>query len=260
MSSNRLKGIEGLYECCCTDSFYRWVLPSGTTFTPPPIEEGQICQAPVWYNDAEALTLVEDNFNPWEEEKSTWRLTNFSAGNSKKRLFHRPYKTFNLESDDDLVVVKCKVRPVVTIKKASSDWRVPGNIENLHETWLCLPIFRYKDRHTQQYVIHDQRLDRPHHFYFPPGATGPGLNEEGAAKFTEMQFIPERNLTVSKCYYTQRSMSLPYGLAEDAFHAVLGHITLFFPKIEIDHSTKKWYEDFSSIVREEIDRMLSSKP
>jgi hypothetical protein len=256
MAGSPLKGIEELYECCCS-GFYEWITSAGA-FGAPVVAEGQVCNAPIWYNDAEALTLVEDTFNPWEEEKSSWKLTRFSLGSSNKRLPHRPYKVFNLESDDDLVVVKCKVRPVVTIKRVSSDWRVPGNGAKLHHTWLCLPVFRYKDRHTQDYVLRDQRLDRGHHFYIPPGLAGPGLIEEGVAKFTEMQFIPERNLAPSKAFCTEENMFLPYGLNEEAFHALLGHVGLFFPKIEIGDSTRQWYEDFSLVVKEEVDKVLQS--
>lgn len=257
MSTKPLKGIEDLYECCCGGTFYEWIHPKSSSSTPLPVTEAQICTAPIWYNDAEALTLTEDRFDPWEEEKSTWRLTRFSAGKRDERLKHRPYKTFNLESDDDLVVVKCKIRPVIAIKEVSSDWRVPDNTANLYRTWLCLPIFRYKDRHTQRYVIRDQTLDRPHHFYFPPGLAGPGISEEGAGKFTEMQFIAEKNLTPAKSFCSAERMSLPFRLTGEAFQAVLGHIALFLPKIKVSTETLRWYDAFCELVRGEIDSVLA---
>ena len=249
-----LKGIQGLYEECC-DGFYEWVFPEHGT-PPPPAAERHICTAPIWYNDAEALTLIEDHYNSLDELNSTWKLSNFSYGSRERRLPHRPYKVFQLESDDDLVVVKCKIRPVLLIKKVSCDWRVPGNLACLFETWLCLPLFSYKARHTQDYVITDQSLRRPHQFYFPPGP--PGIENESVGKLVEMQFIPENNLIQTKKMSDVGPvrMQRPFRVTESAFHTVLGHVTSFMPYMEISGDVKAWYDLFVETVQEQISKII----
>lgn len=252
-----LKGVEGLYEGCCDGSFYEWALPQETydMFTHPPTAfERTICMAPIWYNDAEALTLIEQDYQ-LNELDSTWRLTTFSTGTRDRRLPHRPYRTFNLESDDDLLVVKCKVRPVLLIKQVLCDWRVPNNGANLFSTWLCLPLFSYKPRHSQRYVIDDQNLVRPHHFYFPPGT--PGIDEESVGKLIELQFIPERNLIRKTKMCDEKKMAMPFCLSTKAFNAVLGHLASFLPSIDVSGDAKEWYEFFAELVREQIPKLVT---
>lgn len=258
MPPARLKGVEDVYENCCGGSFYEWIFPS-VEGTISPLQSGQICSTPVWFNDDKALTLVEVDYYSLDERRSTWRLGEFSEGTRDERLRHRPYKTFQLESDDDLLVVKCKIRPTIAIQKVSCDWRFPGNRALLHHTWLCLPIFSYKNRHTQDYVLQDQSLDRPHHFYYPPGT--PGLDNESVAKLIELQFVPEANLTPMRkmCEIKQPHMARPFKLVEDAFNAVLGHLSQILPRIEISGEIQEWYELFVAEVREQIDVALRKK-
>jgi hypothetical protein len=254
LTTGELKGVKGLYELCCDDNFYEWVFPEHGV--PPQIAERFICSAPIWYNDSEALTLLEANYDSLDEASSTWKLSAFSAGTRDQRLPHRPYKLFQLVSDDDLVVVKCKIRPVLLISKVSSDWRIPYNTANFLNTWLCLPLFSYKPRHSQQYVIEDQAMKRHHHFYFPPGI--PGLDCESVGKLIELQFIPEKNLTLMKkmCESGSPKMNRPFRVSELAFQAILGHVSKNLPRIEITGDTREWYETFSSWVTEEIEKII----
>ncbi len=250
-----LKGVQGLYDFCCDGSFYEWVSPN-RSHTPPPFSERHICTAPIWFNDSEALTLIEHNYDSLNELESTWKLSHFSVGTREKRLPHRPYKIFQLESEDDLVVVKCKIRPVLLIRKVSCDWRIPGNTANIFNTWLCLPLFSYKPRHRQEYVVADQALRRQHHFYFPSGT--PGLDHESAGKLIELQFIPERNLTPKKkiCETATPKMNRPICVSELAFKAILGHISKIFPRIEITGEVKEFYDFFVELVQEQIGKII----
>lgn len=194
---------------------------------------------------------MEEKYESLDEFNSIWKLTPFSAGTRGKRL-PRPYKVFNLETEDDLIVHKCKIRPVLMIKNISTDWRVPDKY--FHNAWLCVPIFSYKDRHSQRYVIMDQALIRPHHFYFPPGE--PGLDEESVGMLSEMQFIPEKNLIPFKKWCSAENMQMPFCLSEKAFHAVLGHIASLIPNIEISGRAQEWYEFFSELINEQINKIF----
>jgi len=242
------RGVSGLYEDCCDGKFYEWVQDhSGTEF-----KEKQICWAPVFYKEDKSLTLIEDKYDPINEESSTWKFSTFEESPAKQRLRHRPYKIFQLESDDDLIVIKCKKRPVLVISKVKTDWRVPYN--EFSRSWLCLPLFSYKRRHSQRYVLNDQALKIEHRFYFPPG--NPGLDEESAGLINEIQFIPEKNLNPFKsfCDKEEPAMDLPIKLSDKAFHAVIGHIAKILPDINLSGESLEWYDFFKDLVNEQIEK------
>ena len=256
---NTLKGVEDLYEFCCDGNFYDWVFPGQPGEAPPPIAPRYICMAPIYYKNAEVLTLVEDSYDPINEDRSTWKIGRFKDGVREERLPHRPYKIFQLETDDDLLVLKCKIRPVLVIKKLGIDWRIPGTyVDNM---WLCLPLFSYKSRHSQRYVLSDQSLQIPHRFYFPPGTSGgPGLDDECAGLINEIQCIPDMNLSAKRCFCNVGTpkMFRPIQLGEKAFQAVVGHIAKLLPEISITGEPLKWYEFFKELVNEEISKVLPS--
>lgn len=243
-----IKGISDLYEYCCDGKFYEWLFQDNREK-----RQKNICMGPVYYKDDEILTLIEDNYDPIDEEKSTWKIARFSDGTRDNRLSHRPYKTFQLETHDDLLVIKCKIRPVLLIKKIESDWRIPNNY--LSKSWLCLPLFSYKRRHFQKYVLQDQGIQVPYRFYFPPGI--PGLDEESAGLIDEIQCIPEKNLYHKKCFCedSEPKMERPIELSEKAFQAVIGHIAQFLPGINVSGEALEWYEFFKELVKEEIEKI-----
>lgn len=248
MPNADIRGVQGLYEQCCYGPFYEWVADQQT------FGEGYICSAPVWYQNSEALTLVEDKYDAFDEINSTWKLAAFNSGVRDKRLPHRPYKSFQLESDDDLMVMKCKIRPVLLLKKAACDWRIPGNQANIYSPWLCLPLFSYKDRHSQAYVLDDQALKKPHHFYFPTGR--PGLDNESVGKSIDIQFIPESNLTPHKKLCDEVRMKKQIKLSEKAYKAVIGHFACFLPGIELAGESKEWYDFFKDLAQEQISNLV----
>jgi hypothetical protein len=249
-----IKGARDLYEYCCDGKFYEWVFPGERGQLPPDVDQKYICMGPVFYKDEEMLTLIEDKFDPINEEQSTWKIARFKDGTRYNRFPHRPYKIFQLETDDDLLVLKCKIRPVLVIKKIESDWRIPYNY--FVNTWLCLPLFSYKNRHSQRYVLSDQKVQIPHRFYFPPGS--PGLDEECAGLINELQCIPQANLYPKKCFcdISDPNMDIPIKLSDKAFHAVVGHIAQFLPGIIIAGESLEWYSFFKELVNEEISKIV----
>jgi hypothetical protein len=248
-----LKGIVGLYEYCCDSVFYEWHFLEATSSTSKNIYPGSICWAPVYYIDCRILTLAEEIYNPIEERDSTWKIVDFDEGTRDRRLRNRPYKEFQLEKDDDLLLFKCKIRPVLAIKEFKCDWRVPRTY--FDNQWLCLPIYSYRQRHIQVDVIADQRLRVPSRFYFPPGI--PGIGNEGAALLNRLQCIPEDNLEPYKCFCDlgETPMDQHIKLSNKAFQAIVGHLLILFPGIDITGTSKEWYDFFKELVNEEIDRL-----
>lgn len=249
------KGVSDLYEYCCDGKFYEWVFPGEKGGRPPDIDQKYICMGPVSYKGNEILTLIEDEFDPLHEERSTWKIAKFINGTRDNRFPHRPYKIFQLETDDDLLVFKCKIRPVLVIKKIESDWRIPSKYYD--NIWLCLPLFSYKNRHSQKYVLSDQKLQVPYRFYFPPG--GPGLDEECSGLINELQCIPQANLYPKKyfCDIIDPNMDIPFKLGDNAFQAVIGHIARFLPEVTVSGDSCEWYDFFKELVNEEITKIIS---
>jgi hypothetical protein len=245
------KGIDGIYEDCCDGKFYDWHL--NEIHGAYSIRNGYVCRAPIFYKADEVLTLEEVAYNEVNEELSTFKISKF-ASSPGRRLHNRPYKIFQLEVDEDLMVLKCKTRPVVIVKGIQCDWRNP--FSRFSKLWLCLPIYSYRDRHSQRYVIEDQKLAVPHRFYFPPGI--PGLDHEGAGLLNELQFIPENNLTPYKCFRDEDDggVDRPIRLSEDAFHAMVGHLAELFPDVDITGYSKTRYDFFKELVNEEIPKAL----
>ncbi|MFX1535701.1 MAG: hypothetical protein ACFFDI_15920 [Promethearchaeota archaeon] len=250
------KGVSNLYEYCCDGKFYEWIFPGEHEELPQDIDQKYICMGPVFYKHNEILTLVEDKFDPIHEEQSTWKIAKFTSGTRDHRFPHRPYKIFQLETDDDLLVLQCKIRPVLAIKKIEYDWRVPNRY--FDNTWLCLPLFSYKNRHSQRFVLTDQMLQVPYRFYFPPG--NPGLDEECAGLINELQCIPQINLYPKKCFcdIIDPNMYIPIRLSEMAFQAVIGHIAQFLPGIIVSGESFEWYDFFKELVSEEIAKIISA--
>lgn len=244
------KGIKGLYEYCCDHKFYEWVLPEANGESPLSVNQKYICMAPIFYKDDVIFGLREDTFDSINEDQSSWKIVKFSDGTRDTRLPHRPYKIYQLEQDDDLLVLKSKIRPVLVIDKIETDWRKPYNY--FFGSWLCLPLFSYKKRHPQKYVISDQGLHVPHRFYFPPGV--PGIDEESAGQINELQCIPEANLYPFRCFCDtyEPKIERPIKLSDKAFSAAMGHIAQFLPGINIAGESLEWYAFFKELVTEEI--------
>ncbi|MGA2532101.1 MAG: hypothetical protein ABSG19_03595 [Candidatus Aminicenantales bacterium] len=249
-----MKGVDGLYEDCCDGGFYDWVFQEDLLGNSLEIAKQHICMAPIFYKDNEILCLKESSYDPIHEEQSMWKIDRFGSGSRDVRLPHRPYKFFQLETEDDLMVLKCKVRPVLIIEKAETDWSFPEN--RFLNDYLCLPLFSYKRRHSQRYVFADQSLECPHRFYFPEGT--PGLDEECAGLINEPQFIPKQSLYHKKCFCDSRSpnMSRPFRLTDKAFQAVVGHVARFLPGIDMAGESLEWYSFFAELVKEEISKII----
>lgn len=116
---------------------------------------------------------------------------------------------------------------MILLRKATSDWWNPTNKTHHVDYRLCPPLFTYKDRHNQNYVLRDQCLDNPNTFYIPPAFKKfPGVNnEEAAARFQAIQMIKEERLTACKCMCTtvEPKMSRPFRLSDLALRLILYH-------------------------------------
>ncbi len=219
-----VKGLPDIYDKTCTDlndsPFIEWILDKPTTLIP-----GQFCSAVAWYVKRKRWYLEEHKYETHDEPNSTWYVRELHSSLSPSKT---PFvmKFFDLEKDEHLITTNSKTRPMILLSKTLSDWWNPINETQHVPYWLCLPLFSYKDRHTQEYVLRHQKLLDPAIFYIP-GFYGcqPGTNVESAARFHATQMITEEHLTPLKsfCSIKKIKMGRPFKLSSLGLRLILYH-------------------------------------
>ena len=223
---NQYNGVVEAYDEVCQQaenkSFYEWV------DDPSILYPGQICYAPVWYEKSNKWILFEDNYDPVNEENSTWKVVKFKIDNFLKPTSY-VMKYFQLEKTENLITTIGKIRPVILLKKTISDWLNPDTYSEDH--WLCLPLFEYKTRHNQNYVINDQRFKIPDRLYIPPRYNAkPGIPLESAARFQALQMINQEYLKPLKAFCKEKNMQYPFKIIDYALKIIMYH---FFKNLNL---------------------------
>ena len=223
------KGLVNAYDFAlsCIDSslsFYEWI-----TDEPNKFHAGQICEAPAWYEKRNRWFFIDEHYDPIKEEESTWKARIFTGKEREmdegKYTFVKKY--FDLEKDEKLIATHTKYRPVVLIRFYESSWHNPGNSETFLKNWLCLPVFSYKSRHNQEYVLNDQRFLNPDRIYMPPAYKNiPGINLESAIQLQAIQMVNENYLMPLKsfCNTHDPKMNRPFKVSNLGIKIILFHL------------------------------------
>ena len=243
------KGLLDLYNKICLDltanneGFVDWVLEPSTKFC-----QGMFCNTITWYVKKDRWYLDEASYDPINEEESTWYARKYSGkypdSNSSNVMKH-----FALEKDERLITTNGKERPVILLKYTADDWWNPINTSRHEKYWLCIPIFSYKDRHSQQYVLNDQCLKNQNSFYIPSWyETFPGVNSESSARFHAIQMVKEDHLTPIKrmCFNSEPQMSRPFGLTKTGIEILMYHFYnqfTIFPELSESHTLYSLFKE-----------------
>jgi len=218
------KGIPDIYDKTCLDlndsPFIEWILYKTTTFLP-----GQFCSAVAWYVKRKRWYLEEHQYKPHDEPNSTWYVRELQSTLPPSKTSFVT-KFFELEKDEHLITTNSKIRPVILLNKKLSDWWNPINVSQHVPYWLCLPLFSYKDRHSQEYVLNHQRLFDPAVFYIPGFySSQPGVEVESAARFHAIQMTTEAHLILLKrfCPIKGIEMRRPFKLSSLGLRLMLYH-------------------------------------
>lgn len=187
------KGVRKLYEDLIQlitndkENLYEWIFEN-----PNDLIQGQICEAIVWYEKKRRWYLEEAKYEPFSESQSTWyaKPLRYPFPPSPE---NKVMRYFSLEKDEYLITHNCKNRTIILINKYIDDWFNPINTLEHIQSWLCIPVFKYRDKHTQNYVLSDQKLECPNRFYLPPlEGSNPGLKNESAVRYHSIQMINEK--------------------------------------------------------------------
>jgi hypothetical protein len=231
-----VKGLPDAYENTCRDlsleqeGFTEWIRgPQDELIS------GQFVLGVAWYEKRHTWYLDEHEYNPWDEPNATWyarRLT----GDYPPEPGSCVMKYFDIEKDERLITTNSKKRPIVLLRRTISDWWNPINRADHIVYWLCLPLFTYKNRHNQSYVLNDQRLNNLDAFYIPAAsARYPGVSVESAARFQAIQMIKEERLTPCKHLCPADKMSRSFRLSDLGLRLVLYHFyksLRMFPELD----------------------------
>lgn len=158
--------------------------------------------------------------------------------------------------DERLITTNGKERPVILLSHSIDSWWNPVNIAKHEKTWLCIPLFSYKARHSQEYVLNEQKLAADLAFYIPSFySNNPGVNNESSARFQAIQMIKEEHLVPLKrqCATICPQMNRPFGLSKVGMELLMFHFynqLNLFPELE-EPSTRY------SLFKEEVNKRIS---
>lgn len=220
--------------------------------------QGVVAYAPAWYQKKNRWYLANAYDCRENGNKSTWYALPYPTDGTKEpKADHVVMRHFDLESGENMITTHGKRRPVILINLYSYSWMQPAT-ESYHEkTWLCVPVFKYKSRHTNKYILNDQRLLNPGQFYMPESYdTHAGFDVASCAHLNAMQVIPEKYLTLWKNQTYDRGIVLT-SLAVKLllFHYIKNMNVLSCFLSETTSDEPSWYDIFKDEVNKVIDSM-----
>ncbi|MCK4653843.1 MAG: hypothetical protein KAU01_05320 [Candidatus Cloacimonetes bacterium] len=215
------KGIPKLYDNILSLSegdwtFYEWLdLKSD-------LQVGQICCAPAWYEKKKRWFFTTANYERKNEANSTWYAHEYSSERSKnKNTDSNVIKYFDLDSTENLIATAGKYRPILLLKYYETDWWSQTYPKN---SWLCFPIFEYKQRHNQTYIFEDMKLNNSDRFYIPPqyNSSNPGIELESSILLHSIQFVEQRYIYPLECCLDNKEYK-HFKISEKALKLIFFH-------------------------------------
>lgn len=113
---------------------------------------GHLCFTHVVYPQLYPRILKPEKIHPKDETESTFLIKPYSSGDEK----HYPIKILNLRADEVFYIYTGKIRPAVILGYVESEW-----FESKPNVLLCAPVFSFKDRHSQEFIIKTQAFVYP---------------------------------------------------------------------------------------------------
>ena len=217
--------------------------------------QGVIAYAQAWYQKKHKWYLKSAFDDRMDGDNSTWHALKYPTSGKEPHPDHIVMRHFDLEDGENMIATHGKRRPVILINNYSYDWGQPGTPSQHEPTWLCVPIFRYKGRHSDQYIINDQRLRNPGQFYLPKSYDGfAGFEDASCALLNAMQIIPEKYLSIYQPKGYDKGLQLsPLATKLLIYHYVcnMNVLQCFFQGTESDEPTQ--YDLFKEAINMAID-------
>lgn len=228
---------EELSNLLCS-SYYKF-LPSSTGSSPDPPIPGQIVVAHTVYPPPDPLILKVNSYNAFDPSKCDFVVKRYEYGDRS----HMPVKELNLRSDENYYLYVGKERPLIVVKSIGSRWLNPLYDESLY---ACVPLFTFKDRHSDVFRIETMGFCHPDLFYMPIDQNG--CAEEGAARFELMQPIARKAMR----NYLKGSSSRPVALSDAAFALFVNHLGRFLLGKTLDPVICSDIDEYRGLVSEAL--------
>lgn len=205
---------------------------------------GQFCSAPsIHYPWFPPKVLTLEKYNSINETNSTFKIENYNPG------YHNPIplKFLNLRVNEMLFIFKGKVRTVIPICFHSENtWFISNQSEGSLAT--CLPVFSFKERHPQKFIMKVQAFLFPNLFYIQPDNMG--ATKEGAVRFELIQTVYKKELKPCKNTHNK-----PFKLSSYILKLLWFQLNSFFGIKPLEESLIKDIKDYQSIIIDEIERI-----
>ena len=134
--------------------------------------------------------LVYPNVPPWiaevtgiESATVSYKIRKLDPANPA--LTHFPIKDMKLRTDENLYLLKGKVRPGVVLQTVETDFY---NTQNPEPYASVIPSYTFKEKHTQEYRVRVAAFESPNLFYFP--SAHEGIKAESVVRFEHVQPVP----------------------------------------------------------------------
>jgi len=223
------------------------------------LEPGQICDAYVCYEKSKNYYLQSGEINPFAEEETKWKLI---PALGRQPIRSDRLQGYNLETNEFPIVKVSKLRPVILLKKLHSDWHNPGNVAQAVDTWIVIPLFTYKDRHSQTYILDDQRLKSDLRFYMPPSLNLGNRIKESTARFTVIQTISTTELrplrTTSQVHQMQKGFKISNKALKFLVYHFFANLAIIDELFTNETDPDNDYKLFKMVVNELIDKTISN--
>jgi hypothetical protein len=234
------KGIDWISDIAGFDIYEELEIKDRMSFKP-----GQLYSAPIKYPLTPPKVLQLESYNPEREESTTFGISNYDPSNPLQEM---PLKFLNLKSDDRLFILQGKKRPVIVLTCCDVDWLYNTSFKSgiKEQMVLCLPVFTFKDRHTQEYIVKIQAFIFPNLFYLSPSSQG--IFHESAARFELIQPIHKGDMQPLKNVNNK-----PFRLSDNTLKLLYNQLSIFLSISPLDESLQQNLMAYQQLVFEEFD-------
>jgi hypothetical protein len=198
---------------------------------------GQFYFTHVVYPQEYPTILKLEKYDPLDETKLVFSIKRYSDGDEK----HYPARVLNLRADEMLYIYTGKIRTVIILGYIKSQW-----FEAIQEVFLCAPVFSFKSRHSQEFIIELQAFMYPSLFYLPKSPKG--CCEESAIRFEMIQPIMRGFLRPCLSSIDQK----PFSLTKEAYWLLMNHLLKFISGKPIDERIEGDIRAYQELLLESI--------
>jgi len=162
------------------DHFYRQTTAAESHL----LGRGQLCWGPIQYLAQRLATLQLVYYDPRDERNNTYQIT---PNQTLDQAFnHTPVHDLNLHSDEEMLMVKAKLRPMAVISQKPTEWTLAGGRLN-EKGYICVPLYSFHQDESQEFRNRVWAVEYPSWVYLP-GDTRLGM-KEGFARLDRVQVL-----------------------------------------------------------------------